>query len=564
MMTRGARRKILALGAVALTGAGTIGGAYPGDTKNLSSLPGSIQPPFEHKVSQPDTILVTGDRGSRPSRWLRAESQNFIVYGNQPENDLREQVVLLEQFDATLRILTGVTAPPPANRLEIYLVADQGNFGRISLESRGLVDGSRNHDTEHGFYSASPTGTLAALNLSYAAHAGQGRSDDWLLHEYTHHFVLQHDPLAMFPAWYSEGFAEYMCATEIDGDLADLGVAPALLQRFWRYHDWRWDPQLIFRRDSYGLLNSRSGEQPLSFLTRSWVLTHLILSDANRWEAFRKFLVEFRTGRDPQAAFAAAFGMSPRDLGPVLREYARRLRGVRVRLPSVPDRNDINVTSLPSSADLVLLPYGALKRGTSNAELLRAIVERVRGAATQRPDSLSMRALVFAELEIGNPAAAEQPLRLLTASSPNDPELLYLAGLSRLVTARAGSGSERLNALRVAKEWLAQAQERNPDHYPTHFRSAEVEFLVTGEANEDVRNMLLRAVQLAPQVATIRIAAALVLLARGETTQVRELLEPIIGSIHNPAAPRAVDVMQLLASGRRPGLDLLASAFTAR
>ena len=41
---------------------------------------------------------------AQDGRWWRAESANFIVYGDVNEEQVRNAIVALEDFDATLRV----------------------------------------------------------------------------------------------------------------------------------------------------------------------------------------------------------------------------------------------------------------------------------------------------------------------------------------------------------------------------------------------------------------------------------------------------------------------------
>src|ERR1044072_2452457 len=62
--------------------------------------------------------------GAAPARaeWRRAESPNFVLYGNIPEARLRERILLLEDFDRLMRVATSVAAPPAVNKLNVYIL----------------------------------------------------------------------------------------------------------------------------------------------------------------------------------------------------------------------------------------------------------------------------------------------------------------------------------------------------------------------------------------------------------------------------------------------------------
>jgi hypothetical protein len=144
------------------------------------------------------------------AEWLRAESANFVVYSEGGEADLVSRVRQLEEFDRLLRMMTGTSAPPSPNKLAIYMVRGGGQLDRILGGTTGLG----------GFYAASPDGIVAAVD--------QGWREDWmtheevLLHEYAHHFMLQYFP-GSYPAWYVEGFAEYLATVRFTDDMLEIG-----------------------------------------------------------------------------------------------------------------------------------------------------------------------------------------------------------------------------------------------------------------------------------------------------------------------------------------------------
>ena len=51
------------------------------------------------------------------SRWLKAESRSFALFGNEGEKTLREMARDLEDFDGLLRPLHGMGDAPPVRRL---------------------------------------------------------------------------------------------------------------------------------------------------------------------------------------------------------------------------------------------------------------------------------------------------------------------------------------------------------------------------------------------------------------------------------------------------------------
>jgi hypothetical protein len=113
------------------------------------------------------------------AKWLRAESPRFIVYSDGDEATLREYANKLEDFDTILRAFYGLQPDGvPAQKLEIYLVRRRDSLKRVNPDVGERIA---------GFYSSSTSGIFAIAENE----PGEEESDDTLLHEYTHHFMLQ-------------------------------------------------------------------------------------------------------------------------------------------------------------------------------------------------------------------------------------------------------------------------------------------------------------------------------------------------------------------------------------
>ena len=93
--------------------------------------------------------------GAAPARaeWRRAESPNFILYGDASESQLRARVLLLEDFDRLLRVITSVNTPPTGSKLHIYLLRSHGDLLLINPVPPGIS----------GYYMATSEGIAAFL-----------------------------------------------------------------------------------------------------------------------------------------------------------------------------------------------------------------------------------------------------------------------------------------------------------------------------------------------------------------------------------------------------------------
>ncbi|HEY0116130.1 MAG TPA: hypothetical protein VGB54_10445, partial [Allosphingosinicella sp.] len=146
------------------------------------------QPQAEPTAEPGERIVVTGQRPDQLSRWMRAESPNFILYGRSEEEMLR-YAEKLERFDHLLRAVTRVTEPAPTDKMPVYLVSGRPELSRL----RRQFFAPNTFPT--GYYSASPSGALLAADRQLDLRQRDGGlpySQVWLFAEYARHFLLHH------------------------------------------------------------------------------------------------------------------------------------------------------------------------------------------------------------------------------------------------------------------------------------------------------------------------------------------------------------------------------------
>jgi len=464
------------------------------------------------------------------AEWLRAESASFIVYSSGSEEKLRERIAKLEEFDRLLRALTATRSEPSPNKLVVYLVRNGAGMRQIAPLASSVA----------GFYTATPDAILAVVNE--AENRGINE-DDVLFHEYAHHFMLQYYPAA-YPLWFSEGFAEYVMTARIEPDRIEYGNYN-LARASWLADRSVWLP---YEDILFGDLSRMDGAR---FYAQSWLLVHYLLTDRRRQAALADYMQAVGRGTDPRQAFAAAFGIEPRALRGELSAYARRITYHRLARSVAPTAPDIRVEALPASADSLLLSSVALQLDVRERDR-RPLLNRIRRLAARRADPFARRVQARAELLYGDPDVAERLLDAALAEAPGDAELLYLQGLRHLVAGRRDP-AVRADRFRRAQAWFARAYRANPDHVPTLFGSAESLSPSPQFLTENTRNMLLLAVQLAPQVSQLRVSAAHFLLLREQYELAEIMLLPLTASAHRSgAAPRVQELLNLARTRQRP------------
>lgn len=477
-------------------------------------------------------VLIFCWSGHADARWLKAETASFRIYGEGSEADLRQRAVRLEDYVSLLHFVTGTKRQDFPAKLDLYLLRNSDQLRIIQPALRRGVA---------GFYRASPYG-LSAFAVAGAYDVSDDAGMFVIQHEVAHHFMfaLGH---TSYPAWYAEGFADYMAQTDIQPDRIIIGdVQPARAIALLR-GDW-----LPFQ----AVLNGTTGDFKSSglsmFYAESWLATHYIFNDAQRLAAFRVYLDGVASGVSADQAFAPAFKTDYSSFQSQMRAYMRSDRMTRTVLKRGASEQvvPVQIATLPPSADKMLLMWAKLRAGGQGKLLRDEFLAQVRTDAALYPgDSLAMLVLGYAESVFGDRGAGARTLDALLAKDPDNAEILYLRGLneSLSVSKDAPDEAERVAS---ARRYFTSAYKADPTHFPTLFRYAMLQE-GGGHGNDNSLYALLKAARVAPQVSSIVIAAARALMERKRYPEAIPLLTQIVNSPHN----RGDEAKRLLEAARQ-------------
>lgn len=472
--------------------------------------------------------------------WLRAETESFVGYSRGNERSFREAMRELQDFDQLLRLLTRIDPGPPAAKLPIYFV-DNGEFATLGMTARNIG----------GFYRAGP-GYIAAF-VGTREVPGLDDNNHVLFHEYTHHFMLQHTRAA-YPAWYVEGFAEYVSTARFEKAFTEfggvgVGRARTLLGRNW----------LPIKRVMTSRVTDMSIDDRGQFYAMSWLTVHYLSRDEGRRAQLRAYLKAIDTGTPPDAAFTTAFGVSYEEFGKLLRRYleGKELTVSRLTGPGMGRSTAdpiISLTRLPDAAERLVVPSAALSaidfrganaRGPDDAARETKLLATVRAAAAAGGDFADLVA-AEAEIKLGDRAAGIARLDAILKRTPDDAQALYLRGMTQLVDAEAARDQE---GLRRARVFLTRANAARPDDY--RILAGHARSYATLDLSPKSVEVLMRAVELAPQVGDLAMQAARVQARRGDRQTAKALLRPLANDPHGGG--RAAAASRLLATLDRGG-----------
>ena len=368
--------------------------------------------------------------------WREVETAHFLIVSDSPPDQIAKFAERLEKYDKLMRMATGTAQDDPV-KVRIYEVASTGEIEKaLGLDGSGVA----------GFYDSNVLGPYAVTPRR--THGGGRYFTPALVlhHEYAHHFMLQYFP-AIYPGWYTEGFAELIASSQ---ELEDGRIGYGMPARH-RGNEiaayWVPLPELLTKEKVSNLDRYAQG----------WALTHFLTFDKNRAGQLRNYLTAISSGKS-YAEAARVFG----DLSALNREARRYVttgsfeyRPVkaeveypvirRTRLLSQGEAALIGETIALRDDELSLYrKAGARKREEG---LRQANVDRIRTKVIRYPDDpYALYLLAEGEYSVGNLAQSETAADRLLAINPN-----HIGGLTRKSLLLSAAASKLTGPARTAK-----------------------------------------------------------------------------------------------------------------
>ena len=480
-------------------------------------------------------VLLALAASPAEARWLRAESQKFIVYSDGDEALLRKFVSDLEDYDTILRdqLLVPQDADT-ARKLEIYLV---GRREDLKIVSPGIGSGIA------GFYSASMEDIYF---IADRPERGDTYSDDVIYHEYAHHFMHHYLPKA-FPGWYVEGFAEYFGPIEMrDTSFVVGGVNQG---RAHQLLNEKWIPMgdLLSRRP----FEFKTGAEVSAYYAQAWLLTHYMRADPVRMKQLARYLSTVSSEKSVVETWTEITGDSMEALTSKLRNY------MRTNLPAtgfnrIEKRKNVQatVTTLSGSADDMLLLRLRLNGRVDEADEA-GVLTLVRTKAAKHPgDRLAELSWARAEFDYGDFEKGRALIDDLLARNPEDAEALRVIGVALVEKGQEDAASEE-KLLKEARKYLARAYKADNDDYRTMVYFTLTQQLQPDYPNDNTIALLEEAEVRAPQVADIRLRLAQSYVIKKRYDEAILLLTPLANDPHGRGgAEQAQDMLRRIKANR--------------
>jgi tetratricopeptide (TPR) repeat protein len=484
------------------------------------------------------------------AEWREASSKHFLVYSEASEQSLRDFATKLERFDKAMRIRLGFHDEDlgPGNRVTVFVVDNMAAVQRLARAKGSGVA---------GFYSGRAGTSLAVVpRVSGSGGATDLNPATILLHEYSHHMMLQ-NAAAAYPAWFREGFAEFYSTARFEKD-GTIGFGAAANHRAWGLVGMSPLPiELLFDPTRRRLSQL---EWEATIYGRGWLLTHYLTFDRKRSGQLSAYLKAIQGGKKSLEAAQLAFG----DLKVLDRELKTYLN--RRLIPYLPMKAELLTiqpvalrTLRPGEAAIMDLRMRS-RVGVAKGDIPRVARDMRKAAAPWPDDPAVQAALAEAEFDAGDFDAAEAAAIRAVAADPKNVDALTYRAMAAFERAKASPADEA--GWKAVRGLIGKANRADPDdprplilYYRTFGEQgiAPTKLAVDG---------LLQAFALAPQDPGLRMNAARQLLVDGKAAEARRALIPLAYDPHGGEFGQAIAavIAKLDSSGATAALEAWDSA----
>lgn len=458
------------------------------------------------------------------AEWLQAKSRHFTIYSDTSRPAVEELARRLESVDGALRYISGIPASEDAaaNPVTVYVVDDLSAIRRLA----------KRNDIA-GFYIPRADGAVA-----FTPRRGDGvglgalNPQIVLFHEYAHHFLLGNSAAA-YPAWLSEGYAEFVSTAKIDDRGVLIGGA-AQHRAYGLYASMDLPLATLFAPGPRASALERD-----QVYSRGWLLTHYLLLNAERRPQLGRYLTAMNSGTPALKAATDAFG-DLRALDRALDAYVkqRTLSGLMVgkdKLAPVAVAVRPLTPGERALVDMRMVSTKGVDLKTATALYTRAL----KAAAPYPNDPVAQGWLAEMAYDAGRDDEAEAATDRALAADPKSVQALLYKGRVHLRRAQT-AGTRDPKIWSEARSWIVRANRVDPNNAAAFQLFHQSFEMADAKPAKSAAAGVHRALELAPQDPGLRFRSARQHLADGEMAEAKRALRPLAFNPHagpdNPAA----------------------------
>lgn len=482
------------------------------------------------------------------AEWVRATSKHFIVYVDGETDEVRRRAEELERFDSAFRYFQAVPVREgeESNKVTVYVVPS-GVAVRRFYGAGGKNIG--------GFYQPRASGSVAFTpRRSSENNFGIDEPRIVLFHEYAHHLLLGNFAAA-YPAWFAEGYAEFLSTMRFDKDVFWVGGAAQH-----RAYTLRLGTPLPAEQLFTADMRTMKVDQIAALYARGWLLTHYVMLDPVRKKQFGDYLAAFNAGKPSLDAARAAFG----DLKTLDRDLNARMNASRLpayRIPIERLANPVVTVDPLGAGEKAMIDLRMRSDRGVNREAAQPILAEATPIAARFPADPVVQGW-FAEmaLDAGKYDLAEAAADRALAIDPKSVQALIYKGQTHLRRAREARSKDPA-VWKEARGWLLKANAIDPNDAYTLMLYYSSFGMASTVATANAKAALERAHELVPQDPALRFAYARQSLIDGKLDQARLALQPLAYSAH--AGPDNAAAKLLLALDARQNAKAAIEALDA-
>ncbi|MGA8145929.1 MAG: tetratricopeptide repeat protein [Candidatus Acidiferrales bacterium] len=304
-------------------------------------------------------------RAAKRDAWVEVHSPNFIIVSNAGEKQARRTAIQFEQIHTLFRESLAVAQGHASPVITIFAVRDEKSLSDLLPEYW-----TKGHMHPSGVFVYRMNQYYAAVNLD-----AQGTNPfATMYHEYYHSLTVPYFP--ELPTWLSEGLADFFGQSQVNGNVATMGMAdPALIERLRQNKLIPLD--VLFHVDATSPYYNEEDKTSV-FYAESWVLTHyLMIGDK---QAHRQMLLAYAAalsaGATPDQAAVKAFG----DLQKLEGELSRYIGNFsfsffQMKAPAEPPATEIQTRAISEAEEEAYRGgFFAIRRRPEAKEILQNAV----------------------------------------------------------------------------------------------------------------------------------------------------------------------------------------------
>jgi tetratricopeptide (TPR) repeat protein len=432
-----------------------------------------------------------------------------------------------------------------SNKLTVYVVANDAAVRRLFGAGGAHVA---------GFYQGRASGSVAFTPAQGGdpADINALQPQIVLFHEYTHHLMLANFDTAL-PAWYAEGYPEFLSTARFEKDFVWLG-APAQHRAYDLLLGSELGAEQLFSLDQTKKMRE---SQTAGLYARGWLLTHYLMIDPKRAAQLNAYLIAINDGTPGVEAARAAFG----DLNALNRALSAYLHKSTMAAYKIPltrlAKPTVSLRPLsPGERELITLRMRS-DRGV-NHETAQPILTAALPIAERYPKDAMVQGW-FAEmaLDAGRNDLADVAADRALAIDPRSSQALVYKAQVHLRRARDAKVTDP-QVWREARSWLLRANKLDTnDAYALMLYYSSFGMAGT-PPTDNAKAALSRAHELVPQDSGLAFAYATQMLLDDKRDEARVALRPLAYSAHSSPDNAAARLLAALAEGKT-GKQALAS-----